>query len=36
MQALREAIAGQRLATFAAELYEKRGQIALPVYNDAL
>ncbi|MBL8250617.1 MAG: tRNA guanosine(34) transglycosylase Tgt [Candidatus Competibacter sp.] len=36
MRGLREAIAGRRLDAFAAELHEKRGQTAPPVYNDAL
>ena len=36
MHGLRDAIAGGRLDAFAAELYEKRGQTAPPVYNDAL
>ena len=33
---LRDAIVGHRLEAFATELYEKRGQIPSPVYNDAL
>ncbi|HAO31642.1 MAG TPA: tRNA guanosine(34) transglycosylase Tgt [Candidatus Competibacter sp.] len=36
MHGLREAIAERRLESFAAELYEKRGQMIAPVYNDAL
>jgi queuine tRNA-ribosyltransferase len=33
---LRDAIVGHRLEAFATELYEKRGQIPSPVYNNAL
>jgi hypothetical protein len=36
MRGLRDAIADGRLEAFAAELYENRGQISPPVYNDAL
>jgi len=36
MRALRDAIAGRRLATFVAEFYENRGQTLPPVYNGAL
>ncbi len=36
MRELREAIASQQFARFANKLYEKRGQMAAPVYNDPL
>ena len=36
MRELRAAIAGQRFAAFVTGFYEKRGQLSLPVYNNAL